>query len=253
MGTVRTLHFRFDQAEGEKWAETRLKPIGPGERACFGNMPDIALTLKSGVALAMVNGALRQLPIRELHVGDPAFETEGSPLYRKVSVVDGDLADTVVAAGQQYTVIVENDSEVAVLPKVVLQGVSAEGGLGEIFTTSGERRPVLSMTRRFVLSHGGGILQQNWPCAGLVHRITMRSDSEMDVDVSDLRISNVSLTVGGVHPIEFYREGWAVTPFRVERYNRMSVSLNGPAERWVEVDVDFEPLEIGEGSEVGEQ
>lgn len=243
---IKTIRFGINRAAPlpESWA------MPPGENMCFGNRPDIPLRLRSVQAFARVRGELRMLPVKQLEIGDPA-DASDAVLYRRVPVDGAAVGGVRVDPYQSCLAVVENDTGEVVRPKVVLRGewvdgaVSHESRVGSSFTLALKPRAAPSIVRRLVV-HQGDIFTRYMPCAGKVHKITMRSDSELDVDVIDVRFSNESLTVGGVVPVEFYKDGWAVEPFDVEGYFLMSVTVRSQAavDRWIEIDVDFEPKEL---------
>jgi hypothetical protein len=242
---IKTLRFCkvIGQTPKEKWM------LSPGERMSFVDTPCVPFYPQKVVALAMHNGDVRQLPVREVHIGGVAWLGDDR-LYRKFSVSDEGLIEVGAFANVAvpFRAIVENTLPVAVRPKLAITGeghlAGSEKGPRETYVSGLMPEVVGSVSKRFVIGEQAAVLMQEAGCTGKIRRITMRSNSELDVDVIGLQVANVSLNIGASgQPIEFFKDGWE-TPksLTLEPWIRLTVALQKtcPEERWVEIDVDID-------------
>lgn len=229
--------------------ENSATSIPPGERMAFGDSPSVYFWPRKVTALVRHEGVLRELPVRELHVGHVVWAQD--EMYRRFPVEDGVVqGDAHVFPGAKFRAVVENDLDVAVRPKVTVEGEGSMCGDSrrESYLSGLSPEPAGEVSRRLVLPEGFTLLTQEVGVSGQIRRITMRSDSEFDVDVSDIQVANVCLNVGtSLKPVEFFRGGWVVEKsFTVHPNLRISVGVRSTASkpRWVEIDVD---LDVEEG------
>ena len=208
---------------------------------------DVPLRLKSVHVSSKSARAEDSLSVISVLVAD-LNATEGSgfdSVFRSFPVkgktIEGVRKIDVV---EPFMVLVANDSDEPLEARPTVTGVGTIDG-GEVppnaeeFFVAMTPRPSAKARRIRVPAKGGASVLLTFPCACEVRRITTRSDSKLDVDITDLRLANVSLTVSGAVPVEFFQHGVDIKTFRALPSNRMAASLQnrGDEDRYVEIDV----------------
>lgn len=112
-----------------------------------------------------------------------------------------------------------------------------EDGLVPLYPKVGEA------ARRIVVpAHGTIDARVDFPYACRVRRITVRSDSKLDVSFMQLQMANISFLHGDAVPVEFFFGGLDLRSPRMTAANRVSASFcnKSDQDRYVEVDVGIE-------------
>jgi hypothetical protein len=237
--------FRFFET-GPALASARVIP--PGERASFVDIPCVPFKPQEVIALALYEGRIVNLPVREFHVGVSGLAAEGPPFYRRFVMKDGRVPDSaLVDVGLECRAVVENNLPVAICPKVIVRGQGGAAGMtdrwesyvmGFVFEDFKHARPRLHMP--------SGVEDARWQqkagCYAKIRRITMRSDSKLDVSIGDIQIANICLNVGTTPiPVEFFKDGWVVDKLP-DLFPCISMTVSAikttSEPRWLEIDVE---------------
>jgi hypothetical protein len=246
------LRFGYDEAAmiEDDWV------LAPGATMRFCGRPEIALRLMSVRAVGLTEvGEIVDLPITEAHIGNTA--DVGSAFYRVVQVTDNKLDGLGIRSWENVALMVHNNTTSSLKPKVVACGGRVQGhfsdqpvlgrpsvyrGLDYSFSLSVAATP--HMTYRLPVTGNFCGFSREFPRSCIIRTLTIRSNSKLDVNVSNIRVGNESITVGGGHPIEFYKEGWVVRSFAAAAGNSLQISLDKTTEedRWVEIDIGVMPI-----------
>jgi hypothetical protein len=219
----------------------------------FWDMSDTLFTPRAVKLVARVHGrSMRStgthgevLPLKMTLILPAATLDATESGYENIPIHDEALKGMrQLTPAEAIVVRVENPTDTAWDARVVVTGEwSLDGShLGETLIGLRPRRDE-SNSRRLRVPAGGSTnasLQFPWACSP--RRITMRSDSQLDVVMQSAQVCNVSLFMGGAIPVEVFDGGLDIKTVNATPANRMTVSLHnsGDSDRYVEIDVDVD-------------
>lgn len=236
--------------------------IAPGERRMFRGTTDIALELKTVHAFGMhEHGSMDEdnkacaLVATELRIPDVTRPTRDRPIALK-AVAEGVYTPAErcreILATEAIAVVLHNPHGVVAEGAVVAMGVggpssSPSPNKGKDFFFGLHPWTESPHEHRIRLApHAEVVVQASFECRCDITRITMRSDSRLDVIVHDVTLANMSLAAGmGEVPVEFFRDGVALSTYTMFPENRAAVTLKNASgsPRWVEIDFELAPVE----------
>jgi len=220
---------------------------------CFVEHPDAMFTPRGVRLIARAHGRSMQskgihgevMPLKMTLVlpSERLDATENG--YENIPLLTSEIRHVrQLTPAEIITVRVDNPTDTPWDARVVLLG---EGSIGQshVEETVLGLRPQrdASGTRRLRVAARGSLsstLQFPWMCTP--RRLTMRSDSQLDVVVAAVQVANVSLFMGAPIPVEVFDGGLEFRTINVTPANRMTVSLfnSGDTDRYVEIDVDVD-------------
>jgi hypothetical protein len=260
---MKTLRFQIHTKSGEPkagWIEQHT--IAPDRHLMFAQASDVAFTPHTARAVGRVlSGGSRtsfstgRLRVTKLWLGSVA-EEDSTESHAHPVADDGTITNCrEIQTYETFMIEVYNHLRDPVIARPVVIG-SSVGAAGaskaeiDFLIAPAPLGPTTAIHRLLVPAHGDLSVSMSPPCACRLQRITTRSDSELDVTITDFRISNVSLTLGGNHPVEFFYEGVDLRSFAMSPANKMIVCLSntGGKPRWVEIDVGVGPINPSEST-----
>jgi hypothetical protein len=82
------------------------------------------------------------------------------------------------------------------------------------------------------------------PCYCHARKLTIRSDSKLDLLLTYMALSNVAVTTAGEAPVDFFRDGVAIRMPPWHPSFKLNVALTNVSSepRWAEIDVGADPI-----------
>jgi len=168
---------------------------------------------------------------------DPASKGYGIPGWRPVRPM------RELYPGEHCDVIVRNAGSSDVAAGVVI--VCGTATHEHFFGGTASARPIRAPDYRFERDSDGYLrVGDRFPCACRIQEITIRSNSQQDIFLKDMRIGDMGLIVGGDIPVEFFRDGvalnWVGPALPCQTFTLCAMTV-ATEMRWIEVD-----LKLGE-------
>jgi hypothetical protein len=245
---MRVLHFEESKNDG-----AIVWDIPPGATQLFHAQPNIHFRPEQvrivGRRCATGVVAAERCPLLATRVRVPSVD--------KAEFVEHPVHDGTIAIAQflspseRLTLLVENPSRDTWRGKPVVFGsgsIAEPSSAKDIepgYSLALTPVPNAATSRRLPVPSGTAGFQLSFPTACRPQRVVMRSNSMLDVEVTELCIANVCMHLNEVPlPVEAYAEGVHLPPFVVTSAHKMSVCLanTGTAHRFVEIDVEVDAV-----------
>ena len=216
--------------------------VPPGELRTFVVRPQIHFAPEEMVIVAASADGQR-LPscpvrLREMRLSDHVVDFGTEAFGPKIDLKPKKMREVMVA--EDLACVVENTSKEPVLVKIAHTG--RPRGSQEMYHL-GTAPTHISKTRRFVIPPQQGAIDLVWRArtACRITRIWMKSDSQCDVDLIDIKVGNRSQLANSTSiPVEAYQDGMEVSlsPLRVQMDLAFIMENTSKVERHVEFEVE---------------
>ena len=214
----------------------------------FRSQPDMVLTLREVHVSGETPDRTGALKATALLLQDPSnFER-----MERTPIVHGKIERACeVHPAERFYVQVDNTSDTPARARVAVVG-------GYLMTLPGGRThredlilglmpsPDVTKSRRFVVPPRAGIsMTMSPPITCRPRKFTMRSNSELDLEVVEIRVSNVCVTGAEPVAVDLFHSGIELRSVAMTAANRMTIGVcnRGDHERYIEVEVDVERVE----------
>ncbi|HEY5086352.1 MAG TPA: hypothetical protein VII66_03250 [Gemmatimonadaceae bacterium] len=233
----------------------------------FCAQPDTRFTPRTVKLIARVHGHLVRstgirgevFPLKVMLVIAAATLDATESGYENITVYNDEVRHVrQLTPAETVMVRVENPTDTPWDARVMIIGGSADfDGEESMLGLSPKRDETIS--RRLRVPARGSVsssLSPHWDCSP--RRITMHSDSQLDVTVQCMQVCNVSLFAGAQIPVEMFDGGFDLKTVNMTPANRMTVTLynSGDCDRHVEIAVDVDAPHVrevtGSGARIAE-
>ncbi len=217
--------------------------VPPGELRTFVVRPQIPFAPEE-MAIVAASAEGERLPrscpvrLREMRLSDHVIDFGTEAFGPKIDLKPKKMREVMVA--EDLACVVENTSKEPVLVKIAHAG-RPRGSQGMYHL--GTAPTHISKSRRFVIPPGQGAVDLIWRArtACRITRIWMKSDSQCDVDLVDIKVGNRSQLANSTSiPIEAYQDGMEVSldPLRVQMDLAFVMENTSQVERHIEFEVE---------------